>query len=98
MRDKDLARCDELKLKLEKGDGYRWYRLGVSRLGRGGDVYVPVEMVFPVSDFYVECDGVEDPNWYEFWLSVKYNGKPSAANEEEGLFIDRLLLRRVKKP
>ena len=40
----------------------------------------------------------EDPNWYEFWLSVKYNGDPFSKNEKEGLFIDRLLLRSVKKP
>ena len=54
---------------------------------------------FALGDFYVECDGMaEDPNWYEFWLSVKYNGDPFSKNEKEGLFIDRLLLRRVKNP
>ncbi len=40
----------------------------------------------------------EDPNWYEFWLSAKYNGDPFSNDEKEGLFVDRLLLRRVRKP
>ena len=90
---------DKFKITLEKGDGYKWHRLGVSRVGRAGDCVLQPGTRFFLGDYYIECDGMaEDPNWYEFWLSVKYNGDPFSKNEKEGLFIDRLLLRRVKNP
>jgi hypothetical protein len=99
VRDKSNGRADKFQIKLVKGEGYRWYRLGVSRVARAGDCFLPVHMSFATNRRYVECDGLaEDPNWYEFWLSVKYNGDPFSKNEKEGLFIDRLLLRRVRKP
>ena len=99
VRDKSNGRADKFQIELVKGDGYRWYRLGVSRVARAGDCFLPVHMSFATNRRYVECDGMaEDPNWYEFWLSVKYNGDPFSKNEKEGLFIDRLLLRRVKNP
>ena len=99
IRSPETKQCDKLSVKPVKGDGYRWYCLGVARLGRGGNCYLSNSMSFDIGRYYVECDGMaEDPNWYEFWLSVKYNGDYYSVNEKEGVFIDRLLLRRVKKP
>lgn len=98
-RDADTKRADRLPLALERSETYRWYRLGVSRVGRSSDVYVPVHVGFRLDGQYVECDGLaEDPNWYEYWISVKWNGDARAAELSKGLFIDRLLLRRVPAP
>ena len=66
---------------------------------RAGACVLQSGMQFFVGDLYMECDGMdEDPNWYEFWLSIKYNGNPRSKKEGEGLFVDRLLLRHAKKP
>ena len=99
VRDSERRQSDRLPVKIANGDGYRWYRLGVSRVGRAGDCYLSCGVSFRLGKFYIECDGMaEDPNWYEFWLSAKCSGDHASANEKEGVFIDRLLLRRVKKP
>ena len=96
VRDHEVGQCDRFDIGLVRGDGYRWYRLGVSRVGRQGDCFLPVHMYFSLSQLYVECDGLPvDPNWYEFWLSVKYNGDAMSEDLKTGLFVDRLLLRRV---
>ncbi len=99
IRDPEFRQRDTFNVKPTIQNGYRWYRLGVSRIGRAGDCALESGLQFALGDFYVECDGMaEDPNWYEFWLSVKYNGDPFSKNEKEGLFVDRLLLRHFKKP
>ena len=99
VRDLETEQRDTFGIKPTKGDGYRWYRLGVSRVGRAGACVLQSGMQFFVGDLYMECDGMdEDPNWYEFWLSVKYSGDPHSTKDGEGLFVDRLLLRHAKKP
>ena len=98
-RDRDTKRNDRMELRLVKGGGYRWYRLGVSRIGRSSDVYIPVHIAFRLDGQYLECDGLaEDPNWYEYWISVKWNGDPRSSDLTKGVFIDRLALRRVPPP
>lgn len=98
-RDADTKRADRMPLALERSEDYRWYRLGVSRVGRSSDVYVPANVGFRLDGQYVECDGLaEDPNWYEYWISVKWNGDARSQDLSKGIFIDRLMLRRVPKP
>jgi len=64
-----------------------------------GRVYIPVHIAFRLDGQYIECDGLaEDPNWYEYWISVKWNGDPRSADTGKGIFIDRLVLRRVLQP
>ena len=99
VRDLETERRDTFDIKLVKGNGYRWYRLGVSRVGRAGACVLQSGMQYFVGDLYMDCDGMaEDPNWYEFWLSIKYNGDPCSTKDGEGLFVDRLLLRHATKP
>lgn len=75
---------------------YHWYRLGVARLGRDSVFWVPSDWGISfrgLNEYYIECDGLKkDPNWYELWLSVKYNTKPN------GLWVDRMILRHVDPP
>lgn len=79
--------------------GYRWYRLGVARVTRICEVYVPIRLAWYASDNYIECDGMdEDPNWYEFWMSVRWDADPFTADKSKGFFLDRLILHRVKSP
>lgn len=71
---------------------FHWHRVGVARIGRNSQFCFPSdwELKFPLSQLYAECDGLaEDPNWYEFWLSLRTDGKTLFA-------ADRLLLRRTK--
>ena len=99
VRDLETGQRDTFDINLVKDNGYRWYRLGVSRVGRAGACVLQSGMQFFVGDLYIECDGMaEDPNWYEFWLAIKYNGNPYSKKDGEGLFVDRLLLRHAKKP
>lgn len=89
----------KLDVKPVAGPDYRWYRLGVARVCRGGNCFLPVHLSFALGSRYIECDGLKvDPNWYEFWLSVKYTGDAFDPDPKKGLFIDRLLLRRVSPP
>lgn len=71
---------------------YHWVKVGVARIGRNSQFCFPAdwEFKFLLSPYYVECDGMaDDPNWYEFYLSLKTDGKTYFS-------ADRLLMRRVK--
>ena len=71
---------------------YHWVKVGVARIGRNSQFCFPAdwEFKFLLSPYYIECDGMaEDPNWYEFYLSLKTDGKTYFS-------ADRLLMRRVK--
>ena len=80
----------------ELRDGkYHWFKLGVGRLGRDGQICFPADwaMKFVLRSFYIECDGLDsDPNWYEFWISMKFSP------DMDYFAADRLFLRRVPEP
>lgn len=78
---------------------WHWYRLGEAYLGRGARFFVdPIGICylsFELQDCFITCDGAEfDPNYYEVWLSARYAGAP-AEDSDSGLFVDRLVLRRI---
>ena len=99
MLDEDLQ-TNHLHPFTPKADGkWHWIRIATDRLGRGGWVGLPYigdnSISFRIQHLYVECDGLEkDPNRYEMWISCKYGG--DVTDSEKGLFIDRLILRRVE--
>ena len=79
--------------------GYHWHRLGIGRVTRSCEVFVSVQLCWFLGQNYIECDGMdEDPNWYEMWISVKWDADPNTTDMTRGFFLDRLVLRRVKKP
>ena len=84
-----------LKPTAAESDGkFHWHRVGRARIGRNSQFCFPSdwELKFPLSALYAECDGLAvDPNWYEFWLSLRTDGSTYFA-------ADRLILRRVHKP
>lgn len=97
--DREGKRITPFEFKPVMQPGYRWYRLGVARVTRICEVYVPIRLAWYASDNYIECDGMdEDPNWYEFWMSVRWDADPFTADKSKGFFLDRLILHRVKSP
>lgn len=95
--DREGKRITPFAFKPVMRPGYRWYRLGVARVTRTCELYVPIRLAWYTSDNYIECDGMDDdPNWYEFWLSVKWDADPFTSDRSKGFFLDRLVLRRVK--
>ena len=82
---------------LVKDGKYHWYRLGVGCLGEGGQINFPGNRgCFRVGQFYATSDGAKtNPNWYEFWVSVKAVEPFDTDDFKTGFFIDRLALRRV---
>ena len=80
---------------------WHWIKIATDRVGRGGWVGLPYvgdnSISFRIQHLYIECDGLEtNPNFYEMWISCKYGG--DVTDSEKGLFVDRLILRRVKAP
>ena len=98
MLDEDLQ-TNHLHPFTPPADGkWHWMKIAVDRLGRGGWVGLPYigdnSISFRIQHLYVESDGMEyDPNVYEMWISCKYGG--DVTDEQKGLFVDRLILRRV---
>ena len=60
VRDLETEQRDTFGIKPTKGDGYRWYRLGVSLVGRAGACVLQSGMQFFVGDLYMECDGMDE--------------------------------------
>ncbi|MBQ2630970.1 MAG: DUF4838 domain-containing protein [Kiritimatiellae bacterium] len=83
--------------KLIRDGKYHWYRLGVGCLGEGGQINFPGNRgCFRLSRFYTTSDGAKtNPNWYEYWVSVKVVEPLESDDFNSGFFMDRLVLRRV---
>jgi len=91
---KDIAFTDEK---------YHWVKLGVARIGSNAFFWAPFDwnQNWYLQDYYINCDGLPvDPNWYEFWVSIKYCGPAyvPGSTKPNAMWIDRLLLRRVPSP
>ena len=101
-----------LEIPSANQDGkYHWYRLGTGYLGRVTKFHCPTaacgKKIHPartpstnLTDFYKDIDGIPDdqnPNWYDLWVSCKWSPK-SATNADDGFYVDRVVLRRVKAP
>lgn len=77
---------------------YSWVNLGKYHLGANGKVCFNYSYYWNVSSAFVISDGAkEDPNWFEIWLSVRLTGAADSKEMNEGLFCDRLLLRRLPR-
>ncbi len=82
---------------------YHWVRLGEGWVGPEGMFWIPGDwhMSFRFGDWHMLCDGLAvDPNWYDAYLSVKFTGPAyvSGSKSPNGIWIDRLLLRRRPTP
>ena len=88
---------------------YHWYKYGPYRMGRYGKLHCPTfvngEKIppgrtpsFRLQDYFKDDDGIpteESPNWYDLWVSCKWSPK-SASNDDDGFYVDRVVLRRAK--
>ena len=102
--DFELKRGKRFDIPIVAGDEkYHWVRLGVARIGRTCSFWTPSDWFvgFKLSDDYVNCDGaVEDVNWREFWVSVKFQGPAyrKGSAKPNAFCVDRLVMRKVKEP
>ena len=102
LRDAAQMKANTCKMVLNPiADGkYHWYRLAYCRMGQGARFFVAPDTYLSVwlSDYYIPCDGLDkDPNFCEVWVSAKYCGEPTD-DPATGLFVDRIVLRRVPRP
>ena len=74
----------------EDASEYSWYRMGVGSITKGSLLYLTKSWVpnFGLGRLYRTCDGMDDENCWEVWVSVRRGA-------DETLLIDRVLLRRV---
>ena len=79
---------------------FRWYRLGTARIGLDSILYFcDWRIFFRLKALYIDPEETgEDCNTYEFWASVRGEGKnfhPDTSGPNR-LYFDRLVLRRIK--
>ena len=88
---------------------YHWHKYGPYRMGRYGKLHCPTFVngvkvppgrtpSFRLQDYFKDDDGIpteESPNWYDIYVSCKWSPK-SATNDDDGFYVDRLVMRRVK--
>jgi len=106
----EFQRVYDLDIPTANQDGrYHWYKLGTGYIGRVTKFHCPTavcgEKIHPartpstnLSEFYKDIDGIpaeRNPNWYELWVSCKWSPK-SATNDDDGFYVDRIAMRRVK--
>ena len=82
---------------------YHWVKLGVARVGSNAFFWAMFDwnQNWHLQDYYINCDGLPvDPNWYEFWVSIKYCGSAYVfgSTKPNAVWIDRVLLHRVPPP
>ena len=80
---------------------YHWVKIGRMRLGRVTSFWFPWSWcaLATMSDYYIVSDGAaEDPNIYDMWVSMRVDGPlfVKGSKEDDGIWLDRILLRRVK--
>jgi hypothetical protein len=80
---------------------YHWIKVGRMRLGRVSSFHFPWSWsaLATLSDYYVVSDGAKsDPNRYDMWVSMRVAGPlfVKGSTEKDGIFLDRILLRRIK--
>ena len=102
LRDAAQMKANTCKMLLRPvADGkYHWYKLAHGRMGQGARFFVAPDNYLSIwlSDYYIPCDGLaEDPNYCDIWISAKYCGEPTD-DPSTGLFVDRIVLRRVPQP
>lgn len=88
---------------IPKDGKYHWVKCGTGRVGSNSVFYIPGDwhMIYALDDYYITSDGMAvDPNWYDVWISIKVTGPKYApgSTDKNGIWTDRLVLRRVKKP
>ena len=82
---------------------YCWQRLGVAHIGSQTGFWFPSSWQnrIELKAYYILADGLPvDPNWYEVWISAKFEG-PAAfhgSTRKDLLAVDRLAFRRVPPP
>ena len=74
---------------------YGWTKIGKVRLGANGKIRIQNSFNWNLASAYIASDGVDkDPNRFEAWISSRLVGAADSKDEREGLFCDRVLLRR----
>ena len=70
---------------------YAWYRVGVSSISKGSIFYTTLswEPNWSLDKYYRSCDGMDDVNRFEFWVSAR-------RTESGEVRVDRMMMRRVK--
>ena len=100
--DKFSANFEIAENQAYRDEKYHWYKLGPVTLGRNSSFWFPRTWInsFVLRDKYIISDGlVEDPNHYEVWVSVKFQGPAYVigSSKENCIRVDRLLFRRIRK-
>lgn len=79
---------------------YHWIHLGKARVGPETILWLPYDWsgAFHLWDYFRFCDGAkEDLNWYDVWISCKFQGPAyvKGSVRPNGFYYDRLILKNI---
>lgn len=82
---------------------YRWVKLGRMHIGRNTKFWLHGSWKSgrDLFHWHILADGAaEDPNWYEMWISVKFEGPVyhPGSKKKNRVLVDRFALRRIAPP